>query len=310
MSSFHDKPITVDTITVDKIARAFNKEKNKDILQNIADLKKQKDNILQKISNHKKSKELEKEIEEEAEFLGEKLGLTYVGMGDVSVVYQDKTKKVFKILYNFNQKKSEIKSLKILNDIKSKKIKYVVFPKNSVDDPNLIVEYPWCESLDNKLLNDDPTLLDSMIDLNFKLLHATLQSLHNNGIYHKDIKIDNIGYCNNVLKLNDFGKAIQYNDNDNNKYKYFKQINAQSDFDHLLTAYIDSKKILEIDKNYKNSDTYQLLIKSVSDDYIYDNKHGGGKRRNRRRRRRPTRRKRNTKQKKRFRRSKRSKKTT
>jgi serine/threonine protein kinase len=304
MSSFYDEPITVDTITVHTIARALNKEKNKDILQNIADLKKQKDNILQKIS-----KELEKEIEEEAEFLGKKLGLTYVGMGDVSVVYQDETtKKVFKILYNFNQKKNEIESLEILDNIKSKKIKYVVFPKNSVDDPTLIVEYPWCESLDNKLLNDDPILLDSMIDFNFKLLHATLISLHNNGIYHKDIKIDNIGYCNNVLKLNDFGKAIKYNGNNND----FKKINAQSDFDDLLTAYIDSKKILlkiskEIDKNYKNSETYKLLIKSVSDDYKYS----GGKRRNRRRhRRRPTRRKRNTKQKKRSRRSKRSKKTT
>ena len=294
MSSFYE-PITVDTI-----ARALNIEKNKYILQNIADLKNQKD-ILQK-----KSKELEKEIKIEAKSLGTALGLKYVGMGDVSVVYQDETTgKVFKILYNFNQKNSEIKSLNILKYIKQKNINRVVFPKNYVDDLTLIVEYPWCESLDNKLLNDDPILLDSMIDFNFKYLHATLQSLHDNGIYHKDIKIDNIGYCNNVLKLNDFGKAIKYNGNNND----FKKINAQSDFYDLLTAYIDSKKILKIDIDDENN-TYKLLIESVSVDYKYDNKYSGGKRRNRRRRRRRTRRKRNTKQKKRSRRSKRSKKTT
>jgi serine/threonine protein kinase len=303
MSSFYDEPITVDTITVDKIANVLEFENNIVMLQNIYYAKKQKDNILQKISNHKK---LEKEIKIEAKSLGTALGLKYVGMGDVSVVYQDETTgKVFKILYNSSQIENEIESLNILNDIKSKKIKYVVFPKNYVYDLTLIVEYPWCESLDNKLLNDDPILLDSMIDFNFKLLHATLQSLHDKGIYHKDIKIDNIGYCNNVLKLNDFGKAIKYDVNN----EFFKHINVQSDFDDLLTAYIDSKKILKIDIDDEN-ETYQLLIKSVSDDYEYDNKHRGGKRRNRRRRHRRTRRKRNTKQKKRSRRSKRSKKTT
>ena len=325
MSSFYEQ------ITVDTIARALNIEENKYILQNIAHLKKQKDNILQKISNHKKSNELEIKIE--AGFLGRKLGLTYVGMGDVSVVYQDKTtKKVFKILYNFSQIENEIESLNILEYLKGNNYlkERIVFHIEYVETPTLIVEYPWCESLFNIIHKKKQQLSDKVIINGFDNLYETLKTLHEKGIYHQDIKTDNIAVCNGFFKLNDFGFAknidrIQKMDYKDkyvvdllNDYKA-KDVNdlltafKVKDVFGLLTAYVDCANAYDQNKwqfDDSKSDLYQNLAKHykvlTKTIYIYPSM-SGGKRRNRRRR---TRRKRNTKQKKRSRRSKRSKKTT
>ena len=307
MSSFYDEPITVDTI---------------------ADDLEFKNNILQKIYYAIDSEEKTRI----AKLLGLALGLTYIGKGGVSVVYQNKTTgNVFKILYNSNQIENEIESLKILHDIKNDDIfkERIVFPIKYVETPTLIVEYPWCEGLFN-IIDENQQLSDKDIIKGFYDLYETLQTLHNKGIYHQDIKTDNIAVCNDSFKLNDFGFAknkdrIQNMDDKDkyvvdllNDYKA-KDVNGLltafkvKDVFDLLTAYVDCANAYEHNGwkfDDKNSNLYQNLAdhyKALANKtYIYP-RMSGGKRRNRHRR---TRRKRNTKQKKRSRRSKRSKKTT
>ena len=112
------------------------------------------------------------------------------------------------------------------------------------------------KSLKDSLQKEGPFLLQQKILL-CQSLYNNLKALHDIGIYHRDIKSDNILYCNDTWKLGDLG-LIDYRDEDDvidgkyekigplarlspeatNKYLGIRQLEEYS-FDHVIDSCSD-----------------------------------------------------------------------
>ena len=177
-----------------------------------------------------------------------------------------------------------------VNNIKETKI----ISKKKIYNSKQIVR--TCGDLIQELVQKK-TFSEKMRVKSIKILIKSMKILHNNNLIHFDIKLDNIIYDNNKLRLIDFGGSILLHD--------FNNINLNNDFNVLIdeiynklfswtTDYISPEIliILEFKKNpFINQDEMIYKIKKIIEnsinerlnkkyyleltqliEYIYDNK--------------------------------------
>ena len=59
----------------------------------------------------------------------------------------------------------------------------------------------------------------------FEQLRKGIDQIHSNNIYHGDVKLQNIGHINNIVKIFDFGNSVYYDNIDKNKQKDIDDVN-------------------------------------------------------------------------------------
>uniref|UniRef100_A0A6C0CM98 Protein kinase domain-containing protein n=1 Tax=viral metagenome TaxID=1070528 RepID=A0A6C0CM98_9ZZZZ len=238
-----------------------------------------------------------------------------MGYGDFSVVFSYKENEMYKIHYTDNDRTKEWNTIQILKDIRDKlelendtlgiklgiklsnNILYPLqygekytdyYPRmgaHSTKENSFIVKYALCPSIYH-IINENET--DSDHDLLFSIMsqyndiYNLLVNLHEMGYVHNNVRRENMVYCKNTLKLDNFG-SIQhlqtkymdekYYNSDTNTYNYSDMrdfnfddrniyIYAQSDISNLKEDY--NKILLEYVK--KN------IIKKVNGNYVINNK--------------------------------------